>query len=72
VWAALWALRIRIDMASQLNIRNTIFEMDSLVVVHMVNSGSTPNAFLQPLLQEVISLLYHPEWRTSVSCVSQG
>jgi hypothetical protein len=56
-------------MANQLNIRNVIFEMDSLVVVNMVNSGSTPNAFLQPLLQEVISLLHRPGWRTSVSHV---
>ncbi|GAU48769.1 hypothetical protein TSUD_406120 [Trifolium subterraneum] len=53
--AELWAIRIGIDMASQLNIRNVSFEMDSLVVVNMVNSGSTPNAFLQPLLQEQIS-----------------
>jgi hypothetical protein len=53
VWAELWAFRIGIDMASQLNIRNVNFEMDSLVVVNMVNSGSTPNVFLQPLLQEV-------------------
>ncbi|KAK2354256.1 Polynucleotidyl transferase, ribonuclease H superfamily protein [Trifolium repens] len=69
VWAELRALRIGIDMASQLNIRNVCFEMDSLVVLNMVNSGLTPNAFLQPLLQEVISLLHRPGWRTSVSYV---
>jgi ribonuclease HI len=66
VWAELWALRIGIEMANQLNIKNVIFEMDSLVVVNMVNLGSSPNAFLQPLLQEVITLLHHPGWSTSV------
>jgi ribonuclease HI len=66
VWAELWALRIGIEMANQLNIKNVIFEMDSLVVVNMVNLGSSPNAFLQPLLQEVITLLRHPGWSTSV------
>jgi hypothetical protein len=59
VWAELWALRIGIEMANQLNIKNVIFEMDSLVVVNMVNLGSSPNAFLQPLF-------HHPGWSTSV------
>jgi ribonuclease HI len=66
VWAELWALHIGIEMANQLNIKNVIFEMDSLVVVNMVNLGSSPNAFLQPLLQEVTTLLHHPGWSTSV------
>ena len=50
---------IGIDMASQLNIRNIIFEMDSLIVVNLVTSGSSQNSFLQPLLNEVTSLIHH-------------
>jgi ribonuclease HI len=34
VWTELGALRIGIEMANQLNIKNVIFEMDSLVVVN--------------------------------------
>lgn len=51
-----------IDMTSQLNIRNTIFEMDSMIMVNMVTSGSSQNS----LLHEVISLIHRPIWRTSV------
>lgn len=43
--------------------------MDYLVVVKMVNFGFSSNAFIQPLLQEVIALLHIPGWRTSVKHV---
>jgi len=33
-------------MTSKLNIRNIIFEMDSLIAVNMVTSGSSQNSFL--------------------------
>jgi hypothetical protein len=38
----------------------------------MVKSGSTPNVFIQPLLQEVFSLLQCLGWRTSVYYVYRG
>jgi hypothetical protein len=59
VWSELRVLCIEIDIGSQLNIKKVSFEMDSLVVVvNMVNSSSTPKAFLQPLL-------HRPRWATS-------
>lgn len=40
--------------------------MDSKVVVEMVSSRCTNINFLKPLLEEVISLLQLPTWRTSL------
>lgn len=44
-----------------------LFEMDSKVVVDMVTSGTTQISFLQPLLQEVVTLLRHPSWEASIA-----
>jgi hypothetical protein len=67
-WAKFWTHQTVIDMAIQLN-KNIIFEIDSSV--NMVTSSTTSNVFFQPLLQEVISLLNNPGWRTQLSYVWQ-
>lgn len=67
IWAELWALRLGINLARELALSRVIFEMDSSVVVHMVHYGETPSCFLQPLLQEILSLLQLPGWETSVT-----
>jgi len=46
--------------------------MDSRVLVIMVNCGSSPNAFIQPFLQEDASLLPLPRWNTYVCHVYQA
>lgn len=43
------------------------FELDSQVVVSMVQLGYSRNAFLKPLLDDTLWLLRLPHWRTSVS-----
>lgn len=58
IWAELWALRLRIKLSRKLKLERVVaFELDSATVVHMVHVGTTRNAFLKPLLQEVIMLL---------------
>lgn len=60
LWAKLQALGLGIKLAKQMNLKWASFEMDSKVVMNMVHSGITGNAFLQPMLQEAISLLQLP------------
>lgn len=62
----LWALRLGIRTALDLQLPWVIFKMDSKVIVEMVHSRCTKNNFLKPLLHEVISLLQLPFWRTSL------
>lgn len=66
LWAELWALRLGIKLARQLHLHSVCFELDSEVVMRMVQTGKTSNLFMQPLLQEVISILHQQDWRTSV------
>lgn len=67
VWAELWALRLGITLAHDLNLPWVMFEMDSKVVVEMVHKKDTHISFLKHLLQEVISLFQLPSWRTSIT-----
>lgn len=54
LWAELWALRLGIKLARQLQLTNVAFEMDSLTVVNMVNSGGTENANFRPILKDIL------------------
>lgn len=69
VWAELWALRLGIKLARSINCDGVIFEMDSLIVVNMVHSGSCHSQFLRPLLMEVLDELHRNDWVASVSHV---
>ncbi|GAU38761.1 hypothetical protein TSUD_64920 [Trifolium subterraneum] len=69
IWAEMWVLRIGIRIAQNLLLPKVVFEMDSKVIVNMVTSGHTNNAYLSPLLGEVVSLLQHPNWETSIAHV---
>lgn len=55
-----------IKLARQLNLCKAVFELDSKVVVDMVNKGCSDNAYLQPLLHDIIGMLRLPSWDTSV------
>lgn len=43
-----------------------IFELDSKVMVDIINPGGSRLAYFNPLMQEILSLLRVPSWRTSV------
>jgi ribonuclease HI len=69
IWAEMWALRIGIRIAQNMSLPKVVFEMDSKVIVNMVTSRHTNNAYLSPLLGEIIDLLQHPNWETSITHV---
>lgn len=66
LWAELWGLHLGIKLARQLGLSWVIFKLDSKVVVDLINSGGSCLAYLQPLKQDILSLLRDPTWRTSV------
>lgn len=66
-WAKLWGLHLGVKLARELQLQNVLFEMDSLVVVNMVNAGRTENANFRPLVDTICSELRKPDWRPSVS-----
>lgn len=66
VWAELSALHLGIKLARRLHLSKVVFEMDSEVAVHMVQTGSTSNLFLQPLLHDTININRQLDWRTTV------
>lgn len=67
--ALIWALRLGIKLARQLQLHNVILEMDSLLVVNMVNLGVTMNANFKPLLEDIITELRLPDWRPTITHV---
>lgn len=67
--AKLWALRLGTKLAQHLKLNWVMLKLDSEVVTRMVNSSKASNAYLQPLLHEIIAVLQLPNWRTSVSHV---
>lgn len=68
-WAELWGLRLGLNLARQLGLSWVIFELDLKVVVDMIHSGGSSLAYLNPLMQEITSLLRDPGWRVSVQHV---
>lgn len=64
--AEIWGLQLGLKLAQQLQLRWVLFELDSDVLVRMINSGHASNARLQPLLLEIINTLHQPGWRASV------
>lgn len=66
VWAKLWVLRLGIRMAQDLDLLGVVFEMDSKVIVDMVQYRFTHISFLKPLLQEDLSSL--PPLMENLSC----
>lgn len=67
--ALIWALRLGIKLARQLQLHNVILEMDSLLVVNMVNLGVTMNANFKPLLEDIITELRLLDWRPTITHV---
>ncbi|KAK2384993.1 heat shock 70 kDa protein [Trifolium repens] len=65
----MWALIIGIRIAQNMSLPKVIFEMDSKVIVNMVTSRHTNNAYLSPILGEIIDLLQHPNRETSITHV---
>lgn len=65
-WVELWELRLSIKITKLENLTSVIFELDYAIVINMINSGSTSNLHLQPLLQKVIFLLWISDWRKSI------
>lgn len=59
-------MHLGIKLARQLGLHWVIFELDSKVVVDMINSGSSRLAYLNPLTQDILSLLRDLSWCTSV------
>ena len=55
--AELWALRDGLLLANQIGVQNLWIELDAKVVVELVQSDSTSNAFYSPLLADCKSLL---------------
>ena len=53
----LWALRDGLLLADQIGVQNLWIELDAKVVVELVQSNSTSNAFYSPLLADCRSLL---------------
>lgn len=75
LWAELWGIRLGIKLAKHLNLNHVDFELDSKVVTHLIKTGNTVNVHLQPLLQNIIQLLQHPDWSTTVvgyPCLSRS
>lgn len=68
-WAELWALRLGIKLAKSFSLSQVIFELDSQVVVNMIQLRGSHNHFLQSLLDKILDLLNSPNWRTTVSHV---
>lgn len=73
----LWALHLGIRLAQELKLGWVVFEMDSQFIVNMVRSGQTPNAFLQPLLSQIIVIELLIALRTymedfDITCISQS
>lgn len=66
ICSELWALRLGIKVAQDLDFPKVIFELDSKAVVDMVHGKTTQISFLQPLLHEITSLLHLPTWDTIV------
>lgn len=66
VWAELWGHYLGIKLARQPGLHWVVFELDSMVIVDMVNAEVTANASLRPLLQHISCMLRDPSWRTSV------
>lgn len=49
-WAKLWGMYLGLKLAKELNLQHVEFELDSKIVVHLIKTGRTANAHLQPLL----------------------
>lgn len=64
-----WALRLGVRLARELHLSRVIFEMDSLVVVSMINDGKTKITHLRPLLQDIVDMLQHLDWQVKVAHV---
>ena len=52
-----WALRDGLLLANQIGVQNLVIELDAKVVVELVQSETTSNAFYSSLLAEYRSLL---------------
>ena len=57
ITAEFWALRDGLLLADQIGVQNLEIELDAKVVVELVQSNSTSNAFYSPLLADCRSLL---------------
>lgn len=66
LWAELWAIRLGIKLAQQLQLQQVEFELDSKVVVHLILAGATANVHMQLLLHDIIHSLRQPDLRASV------
>ena len=55
--AEFWALRDGLLLASQIGVQNLLIELDAKVVVELVQSKSSSNAFYSSLLADCRSLL---------------
>ena len=57
IMAEFWALRDGLLLAGQIGVQNLVIELDAKVVVELVQSRSSSNAFYSSLLADCRSLL---------------
>lgn len=69
VSAELWGLVLGLRLARSLGISSLLVELDSRVVVNMVQTRRTHCLHLQLLLEEAVDLVYHSDWECAVSHV---
>lgn len=65
-WAEMWALLLGVCLVQSMALPEVIFELDSLSIVQAIKSGNSAAPALQPILDEVLSLLRLPDWKTFV------
>lgn len=66
VLTKLWGLTLGLRLAHQLGIQCILVELDSKVVFTMISTKRTHCAYLQPVLDEALSLIQHQGWVCSM------
>jgi hypothetical protein len=67
IYAEMRALLLGIKLARNMELTQVIFETDSLFMMTAIIRRSTSISYLKCLLEEVLNLLYLPDWKASVS-----